>query len=59
MLVVAGAEPVQAAAVTLDDAVAQVLELKAQGMRLKEAAKEVAENTGLTKNELYAAALEQ
>ena len=59
VLVVAGAEPVQAAAVTLEDAVAQVLELKAQGMRLKEAAKEVAEHTGLSKNELYAAALEQ
>ena len=58
VLVVAGAEPVQAAA-TLEDGVAQVLALKRQGMRLKDAAREVAEHTGLSKNELYAAALEQ
>ena len=59
VLVVAGAEPVQAAAVTLEDGVAQVLALKRQGIRLKDAAREVAEHTGLSKNELYAAALEQ
>ena len=59
VLVLAGAEPREATAVTLEDAVAQVLTLKAQGMRLKDAAKEVAEHTGLSKNELYAAALEQ
>lgn len=58
VLVVAGAEPVQAAA-TLEDGVAQVLALKRQGMCLKDAAREVAEHTGLSKNELYAAALEQ
>ena len=58
VLVVAGAEPRQAASVTLEDAVAQVLALKAQGHRLKDAAKEVAEHTGLSKNDLYAAALE-
>ena len=38
---------------------AQVLALLAQGVHLKEAAREVAEHTGLSKNELYAAALEQ
>ena len=59
VLVVAGAEPVQAAAVTLEDGVAQVLALKEQGMRLKDAAREVAEHTGLSKNDLYAAALEK
>jgi len=58
VLVVAGAEPRQETAVPLEDAVAQVLALKAQGIRLKDAAKEVAEHTGLSKNELYAAALE-
>jgi len=58
-LVVEGGEARKAAAVTLEDAVAQVLALKAQGVRLKDAAKEVAEHTGLSKNELYAAALEQ
>lgn len=57
VLVVAGAEPVQQT-VSLEDAVAQVLALKAQGVRLKDAAKEVAQHTGLSKNELYAAALE-
>ena len=59
VLVVAGAEPREAAAVTLEDAVAQVLALKSQGVRLKDAAREVAEHTGLSKNELYAAALER
>ena len=59
VLVVAGAEPAEAPAVTLEDAVAQVLALKEQGMRLKDAAREVAEHTGLSKNELYAAALER
>ena len=59
VLVVAGAGPAEAPAVTLEDAVAQVLALKEQGMRLKDAAKEVAEHTGLSKNDLYAAALEQ
>ena len=57
VLVVAGAEPVEQA-VSLEDAVAQVLALKEQGVRLKDAAKEVAQHTGLSKNELYAAALE-
>ena len=38
---------------------AQVLALQDQGMRLKEAAREVAEHTGLSKNELYTAALEK
>ncbi|MDD3346653.1 16S rRNA (cytidine(1402)-2'-O)-methyltransferase [Oscillibacter sp.] len=58
VLVVAGAEKQQETVVTLEDAVAQVLSLKEQGYRLKDAAKEVAEHTGLSKNELYAAALE-
>ena len=59
VLVVAGAAPKTGAAVTLEDGVAQVLALKAQGIRLKDAAKEVAEHTGLSKNELYATALEK
>ena len=59
VLVIAGAEPQEAPAVTLEDAVAQVLALKAQGVRLKDAAREVAAHTGLSKNELYAAALEK
>lgn len=59
VLVVEGAAPKSGAAVTLEDGVAQVLALKEQGMRLKDAAREVAEHTGLSKNELYAAALEK
>ena len=59
VLVVAGAQPREEAAVTLDEGVGQVLALKAQGIRLKDAAREVAEHTGLSKNELYAAALER
>ena len=59
VLVVAGAAPRQEAAVTLEDGEAQVLALRESGMRLKDAAKEVAEHTGLSKNELYAAALDK
>ena len=58
VLVVAGAEKRTETAVTLEDGVAQVLALRENGMRLKDAAKEVAEHTGLSKNDLYAAALE-
>ena len=58
VLVLAGAEHQEEAAVTLEDGVAQVKALQAQGVRLKDAAKEVAAHTGLSKNELYSAALE-
>ena len=58
VLVVAGAPAREAASITLEEATAQVLSLKAQGMRLKDAVKEVAEHTGLSRNELYAAALD-
>lgn len=57
VLVVAGAEPRREAAATLEEGVAQVLALRERGIRLKDAAREVAEHTGLSKNELYAAAL--
>ena len=59
VLVVEGAAKREKAAITMEDAVAQVLSLKEQGMRLKDAAKEVAEHTGISKNDLYAAALEK
>lgn len=54
VLVIAGAEPVLA-----DEAAAveQVLALRAGGMRLKDAAAEVAEATGHARNALYQAAL--
>ena len=57
VLVVGGAPEAEAApAVTLEEGVQQVLCRRAEGMRLKDAAKAVAEETGLSKNELYAAA---
>ena len=59
IVVIGLSDPPPALQYTLEDGVAQVLALKEQGMRLKDAAKEVAEHTGLSKNELYAAALER
>ena len=56
---VAGCPPRETAAVTVEEAVEQVLRLVDQGTRLKDAAREVAEHTGLSKNELYAAALDR
>ena len=59
VLVVEGGIAKEEKALTLEDGVAQVLALMEQGTRLKDAAKEVAAHTGLSKNELYAAALEK
>ena len=59
VLVVAGRPPRETAALTVEEAVEQVLRLVDQGARLKDAAREVAEHTGLSKNELYAAALDR
>ena len=56
---VAGRPPREAPAVTLEDGVDRVLDLRGRGVRLKDAAREVAEDTGLSKNELYAAALDR
>ncbi|CAN5312782.1 16S rRNA (cytidine(1402)-2'-O)-methyltransferase [soil metagenome] len=55
VLVVAGAAPLE---VTLDTGVAQVLELVADGTRLKDATAAIAEATGLSKRDLYEAALQ-
>jgi 16S rRNA (cytidine1402-2'-O)-methyltransferase len=54
VLVVGGAS---AATVTLEDGLAQVKVLVADGIRLKEATTQVAEQTGLSKRDLYQAAL--
>ena len=59
VLVVAGSPPRETAAVTLEEGTEQVLRLVAQGIRLKDAARDVSAHTGLSKNELYAAALER
>ncbi len=53
-IVVAGAEPASA---TLGDGIAQVLALVAGGSRLKDAAAEVADATGLGRRDLYQGAL--
>ena len=55
VLVVGGAS---AATVTLEQGLAQVQTLIADGVRLKEASSQVAEQTGLSKRDLYQAALE-
>mgnify|MGYP003372967699 CR=1 FL=1 len=57
VLVLAGAEPVQEAAVTLEEGVDLVLARRAGGERMKDAVRQVSADTGLNKNELYAAAL--
>ena len=59
VLVVAGAEPREETAVTLEEAVALVLRRREEGMRMKDAVKEVAALTGVNKNELYAAAVKE
>lgn len=55
VLVVEGAAPASA---SLDDGVARVLALVGAGARLKEASAEVAEHTGLSRRDLYEAALQ-
>lgn len=57
VLVVAGAEPAEAPAATLEDGVRMVRQLREEGARTKDAVKEVATHTGLSRNELYAAVL--
>jgi 16S rRNA (cytidine1402-2'-O)-methyltransferase len=54
VIVVGGAEPATA---SLEDGVARVAQLVAEGSRLKDAAAEVADRTGLSRRELYEAAL--
>ena len=57
VLVVAGAEKQEETALTLEEGVALVLEKKARGQRMKDAVRQVAEDTGLARNDLYQAAL--
>jgi 16S rRNA (cytidine1402-2'-O)-methyltransferase len=54
VMVIAGAEPLE---IDLATGVAQVLQMVADGARLKDAATEIAENSGLGKRDLYEAAL--
>lgn len=57
VLVVAGRDKASRAEVTLEEGVALVLQKKQQGMKMKEAVRSVADDTGLNRNDLYAAAL--
>ena len=57
VLVVAGRTANDAPALTLAEGVARVLALRAGGMKMKEAVRVTADDTGLNRNELYQAAL--
>ena len=57
VLVVAGRETSDAPAMTLEEGVALVLRRREEGMRLKDAVRAVADDTGLSRNALYDAAL--
>ena len=57
VLVIAGAEPVEETALTLEEGVELVLARRAAGERMKDAVRQVALDTGLNRNELYNAAL--
>ena len=58
VLIVSGApEEEEEIGLTMEDAVARVLALREGGLRMKEAVKQAAEETGFPKNELYNAAL--
>ncbi|MBQ3724342.1 MAG: 16S rRNA (cytidine(1402)-2'-O)-methyltransferase [Oscillospiraceae bacterium] len=57
VLVVAGRAASDAPAMTLAEGVERVLALRAEGMKMKEAVRITADDTGLNRNELYQAAL--
>ena len=57
VLVVAGAPRQEAPALTLAEGVAMVQSLRQQGQRMKDAVRRTAEETGLSRNDLYNAAL--
>lgn len=57
VLVIAGREKSAAAALTLEEGVALVLRRREEGMRLKDAVRAVADDTGLSRNALYDEAL--
>ena len=58
VLVLSGAQEVQADTPTLEEGVALVLHKRAEGLGMKDAVREVAADTGLGRKELYAAALQ-
>lgn len=58
VLVVAGAQPSEEPAVTLEEGVSRVRQLRQSGVKMKEAVRTVAAQTELNKNELYQAVLQ-
>ena len=59
VLVVSGCEKHSGPAITLAEGVAMVLRRRAEGCRMKDAVRQVADDTGLNRNELYDAALHE
>ena len=57
VLVVAGRPRQDRPPLTMEEGVARVLRLRADGIRMKDAVRQVADDTGLSRNELYDAAL--
>ena len=57
VLVIAGREKAAEAELTLEQGVELVLKKRAEGLKMKEAVRQVADDTGLNRNELYQAAL--
>ena len=59
VLVVAGRERQSQTQLTLEEGVERVLRLRADGVRMKDAVRQVADDTGLSRNDLYDAALKR
>ena len=59
VLVVAGREKQQEARMTLEEGAAKVLQLRESGMKMKDAVRRIADDTGLPRNDLYDAALKK
>ncbi len=59
VLVVAGREKQQGPQLTLEQGVERVLRLREDGMRMKDAVRQVADDTGLSRNDLYDAVLKR
>ena len=57
VLVVAGRPRQDRPQLTLEEGAARVLRLREDGMRMKDAVRQVADDTGLSRNDLYDAAL--
>lgn len=59
VLVVEGAPEVEEEEITLEEGIRRVLELRESGLSMKDSARQIAAETGLGKNELYAGATQR